>query len=121
MNLLPHSSTLCNNVSCLRTGLSFGPELVVRQHTLLLAFLMLFLKDSNCNKSCLETCFSGLVPLIPQQQYVSPQRLPGTCSPWLILCHSYLRIYDLGKCLVEILQTLRYFFKCILSSQLRSI
>ena len=85
------------------------------------AFLRLFFNDSNCNKSCLETCFSRLVPLIPQQQYVSPERLPGTSSPWLILCDSYLSMYDLGKCLVEILQTLRYFLKRIFSSQLRSI
>ena len=31
------------------------------------AFLRLYINDYNCNKSCLETCFSRLVPLITQQ------------------------------------------------------
>ena len=67
----------------------------------------------NCNKSCLGTCYSTLVPLITQQQYILPrdiaQTLPGTHSPWLILCQSYLRMYGLGKGLVK-LSVLRYSF-----------
>ena len=33
-----------------------------------------------------------------------PETLSGTCSPWLILCQSYLRMYVLGKGLMELLQ-----------------
>ena len=42
------------------------------------AFLRLYVNDYNCNKSC-------------------PEMLSGICSPWLILCQSYLWIYVLGK------------------------
>ena len=47
------------------------------------AFLRLYVNDYNCNKSCLGTYFSRLVPLVTQQQYYLAQRpclepiLPG--------------------------------------------
>ena len=72
------------------------------------AFLRLYVNDYNCNKSRVGTCFSRLVPLITQQQYILPrdiaQTLPGTHSPWLILCWSYLRKYALGNGQVKLLQ-----------------
>jgi len=57
---------------------------------------------NDYNKSCLETCFSRLVPLITQQQCISPRDIAGAL--WLILCQSYSRMYALGKGLVELLQ-----------------
>ena len=42
---------------------------------------------------------------VSQQQNTSPRDLlPGTLSFWLILYWSYLSMYALGKCLVELLQ-----------------
>ena len=35
----------------------------------------------NCNKSCLGTCYSRLVPLITQQHYISPREVVGNHSP----------------------------------------
>ena len=70
-----------------------------------MSFLRLYFDDYNCNKSCLGTCFSRLIPLITQQQYMSgPETEPGTPSPWLILYQSYLGTYALGKGLMELLQ-----------------
>ena len=63
-------------------------------------FLRLCVNDYNCNKSCLGTSFSRLVPLITQQQYI----LPRTRSPWLIFCQSYFMMDALGKGLVELLE-----------------
>ena len=37
------------------------------------AFLRLYVNNYNCNKFCLGTCFSRLVPLITQQQYIYPR------------------------------------------------
>ena len=39
-----------------------------------------------------------------------PERLPRTSSPSIILCPNYLRMYALGKGLVELLTTLKYSF-----------
>ena len=33
-----------------------------------------------------------------------PEKLPGTHSPWLILCQNYLRMNALGKGLMELLK-----------------
>ena len=73
---------------------------------------MLFLdsmNNYNCNKSCLGNCFPRLVALMTQQQYVS-RDIDQDHSPWLILCQSYDMMYALGKGMVELLQTLRYYF-----------
>ena len=37
------------------------------------SFLRHYVNDYNCYKSCLGTCFSILLPLITQQQYISPR------------------------------------------------
>ena len=57
--------SLVHSVSCLRTVLSLGAD----GHTAQClyhgnAFLRLYVNNYNCNKSCLETYFSRLVPLI---------------------------------------------------------
>ena len=67
-------------------------------------FLRFYVNDYNCNKSCLGTCFSRLIPRLHSNSVSSPETLPWTRSPWLILCQSYLRMYALGKGLVELLQ-----------------
>ena len=40
----------------------------------------------NCNKSCLGTCYSTLVPLITQQQYISPREVVWNHFPWQDPC-----------------------------------
>ena len=54
----------------------------------------------------LKTC----TPELHSNSRSRPERLPRTHSPWLILCQNYLRMYALGKGLVELLTTLRYSF-----------
>ena len=51
-----------------------------------------------------------LYPWLHSSSISCPETLPRTCSPWLILCQSYLRIYSLGKDLVELLQPWGIFF-----------
>lgn len=64
-----------------------------------------YVNGYNCNISCLGTCFSRLVPLVAQQQYIQPSRcrepvLPGSPCAEVI----YLRVYALGKGLMELSQ-----------------
>ena len=44
--------------------------------------LTLYVNDYNYNKACLGTCNSRLVPLITQQQYISPREVVQNHSPW---------------------------------------
>ena len=83
------------------TELNWGPHY---------AFLRVCVNYYNCNKSCLGTCFSRLILLITHNSVFCPETLPETCSYWLILYWSYLRMYALGKDVVELLQNLRYPF-----------
>ena len=64
------------------------------------AFLRLYVNDYNCNKSRVGTCFSRLVPLITQQQYVYPRDVAQ--NPFSLANH--LRMYAVGNGLVEFLQ-----------------
>ena len=65
------------------------------------------------------TIVMNLAYELVSQQYISPRgTLPETWSPWLISCWSCLRIYALGKGLVELLQTWGILF--IIISQLKS-
>ena len=63
------------------------------------AFLKLYINDYNCNKSCLGTYFSRLVPL--------------SCCPVPFfpanLVPNYLKMCDLGKGVVELLQSFYLF------------
>ena len=43
--------------------------------------LTLYVKDYNCNKACQGTCYSRLLWLITQQQYISPREVVGNHSP----------------------------------------
>ena len=69
-----------------------------------------YVNGYNCNISCLGTCFSRLVPLIAQQQYIQPRVLAqNLCA----LAHLVLKLsWDLclGKGSGGALPTLRYFF-----------
>ena len=48
--------------------------------------LTLYVNDYNYNKACLGTCNSRLVPLIRQQQYISPREVVQNHSPWKDPC-----------------------------------
>ena len=74
------------------------------------AFLKVCVNYYNCDKSCLGTWFLRLIFLITQYSVFCPETLPETCSYWLILHWSYLRMYALRKDVVGPLQYLRYPF-----------
>ena len=74
------------------------------------AFLRLYVNDYNCNKSCLESISQDLYPWLQSNCISCIETLSGTCSPWLNLYQSYLRMYVLGKGLIDLLTTLRYSF-----------
>ena len=74
------------------------------------AFLRLYDNDYNCNKSFLGICFSRLVPLISQQQYISPREVAQ--NPFS-LANLVLKLFQdvcLGKGSDRTLTTLRYSF-----------
>ena len=74
------------------------------------AFLRLYDNDYNCNKSCLGICFSRLVPLISQQQYISPREVAQ--NPFS-LANLVLKLFQdvcLGKGSDRTPTTLRYSF-----------
>ena len=48
--------------------------------------LTLYVKDYNCNKACQGTCYSRLLHLITQQQYISPREVVWNHFPWQDPC-----------------------------------
>ena len=74
------------------------------------AFLGLYLNDYNCIKFCLGTCFSRLVPLITQQQYILPRNLAQNLFSLTNLVPKLSQDLYLGKGSGGTLTTLRYFF-----------
>ena len=114
--------TLCNNVSYPRTGIR--PR--TYDHTAQCfthgnAFLRLYVNDCNCNKSCLGTCFSRLVALITQKQYILPR---DVVLNWFSLAKVVPKLSQdvcLGKGSGGTLKDLEVFFLSILSSHSRSI
>ena len=87
--------------------LALGPELMITQPNVLLTemlFLGSMLMIYNCNKSCLGTCFLKTCTCeYTATVYLAERPCPAN-SPWLILCGTYLRMYALGKGLLELLQ-----------------
>ena len=73
------------------------------------AFLRLYVNDYNCNKSCLGTCFSRLIPRLHSNSISHPEMLSGTCYLWLILCQLSQDVC-LGKGSGGTLTMLRYSF-----------
>ena len=91
--------------------LSLGPELMMEWHNVLLMemlFLGSMLNDYNCNKSCLGTCFSRLVPLITQQQCNWPRDLALNRFSLANLVPKLSQDACLGKGSGGTLTTLRY-------------
>ena len=91
--------------------LSLGPELMMEWHNVLLMemlFLGSMLNDYNCNKSCLGTCFSRLVPLITQQQCIWPRDLALNTFSLANLVPKLSQDACLGKGSGGTLTTLRY-------------
>ena len=76
--------------------------------------LTLSVKDYNCNKACQGTCYSRLLWLITQQQYISPREVVWNHSPWQDLCSLANLVLKLSQdvCLQKgshgTLTTLRY-------------
>ena len=106
------TETLCNNVSCPRTGHSLGPEFMITQHNVLLMemfFLSSMLMICSCNKSCLGTCFSRLAPLIHSNSVSCPETLPGKFS-LANLVQNLSQDVCLGKGSAGTLINLRYSF-----------
>ena len=103
--------SLVHYVSCLRTVISLGAN----GHTAQClyygnAFLRLYVNNYNCNKSCLETYFSRLVPLITQQQYISPREGARKQFSLANLVPNLSQDVCLGKGSGGFLTTLRYSF-----------
>ena len=106
------SLSLVQHVSCLRTGLSLGGELMTTQHNALL-MEMLFLGSMLIiivTNLAWEPVSQDLYPWWHSNSIYCPERLSGPCCPWLILCQSYLMTYVLGKGLVKLLTMLKYSF-----------
>ena len=74
------------------------------------AFLMLYVNDYNCNKSCLETCISRLVPLITQQQCSLPRDIIWNLFSLANFVSKLSPDVCLGKGPNRTLTTLRYSF-----------
>ena len=96
MNIHAHAFlkyTLCNNVSCLRTDLSLGLELMITQHNVLfmemLFMLIIIIVTDLAWETFLDTCTHDCTAIV----YLIQRH-----------CPSYLRMYALGKGLVEFLQ-----------------
>ena len=82
-------------------------ELMITQHNLLL-MEMLFLGSVliiiMVTNLAWEPVSQDLYPWLCIISISRPETLLGTSSSWLMLCQSYLRMYTLGKGLVELLQ-----------------
>ena len=78
-------------------------------------FLRLCVNDYNCNKSCLGTSFSRLVPLITQQQYIYPRDVAGNLFSQANLVPKLSQDVCLGKGSGGTLRTLKYSF-CLFST-----
>ena len=74
------------------------------------AFFRLYVNNYNCDKSCLGTCSSRLVPLITQQQYISPREGAQNQFSLANLVPNLSQDVCLGKGSVGTLTTLRYSF-----------
>ena len=90
-----------------RTGLSLSLKGMITQHNVLLMeilFLGSMLMIIIVTNLAWEPVSQDLYPWLHSNSRSCPERLPITHSLWLILCQSYLRMYALGKGLVELLQ-----------------
>ena len=74
------------------------------------AFLRLYVNDNNCDKSLLGTCSSRLVPLITQQQYISPREGARKQFSLANLVPNLSQDVCLGKGSMGTLITLKYSF-----------
>ena len=80
---------------------------MITQHNVLLTemlFLGSMLMIIIVTNLAWEPVSQDLYPWLHSKSISCPETLSGTCSPWLILCQSYLRMYVLGKGLMELLQ-----------------
>ena len=74
------------------------------------ASLRLYVNNYNCNKSCLGTCFSRLVPLITQQQYIYPRDVAQKVFSQANLVPKLSQDVFLGKGSGGTFTTLKYSF-----------
>ena len=111
------SLSLVLNVSCLRYIFRSGTN----DHTAQClthgnAFLRLYVNDYICNRSCLGTCFSRLVPLIAQKQYISPREVALNLFSLANLVPKLSQDIRLGKGSHRTRTTLRHSFHLLLAA-----
>ena len=80
---------------------------MITQHNVLLmemlflgSILMIIIVTNLAWDLFLKTCTPYYTTIV----YLAQKHCLEPCSPWLILCQSYLRMYALGKALVELLE-----------------
>ena len=80
--------------------------MIIQQNVLLMEmfFLDSMLMTLIVTSLAWEPVSAEVYPRLHSNSISSPETLPGTGSPWLILCQSYLRMNALEKGLVELLQ-----------------